>query len=163
MMNAAMNAETPQITNSCYGSTTHLLGTAGDVLENATNQFIPGSAGAGDFIYQLHQFQPQPLERKVEIMTDKTTRRIVQVFIADPNENVPLEKSVLYTGEPKLTDLIDTELFFEVPIQDLLKKHNEVRKTVVDKEASKRAGKDILLDPVKIRDLRMVVVTVAQF
>ena len=97
-------------------------------------------------------------------MADKTTRRIVQVFIADPNDNVPLEKSVLYTGEQKLTDLNDTELFFEVPnLQDLIRSHNETRKVTADKEASKRAGKDIFLDPVKIRDLKMVVVTVASF
>ena len=96
-------------------------------------------------------------------MPNQATRRIVQVFIADPNENVPLEKSVLYTGEQKLTDLNDTELFFEVPINDLLKTHNTTRITFVDKEASKRAGKDIFLDPVKIRDLKMVVVTVAAF
>ena len=97
-------------------------------------------------------------------MADKTTRRIVQVFIADPNDNVPLDKSVLYTGEQKLTDLNDTELFFEVPnLQDLIKSHNTVRSSTLDKDASKKAGKDIFLDPVKIRDLKMVVVTVAQF
>ena len=96
-------------------------------------------------------------------MSDKTARRIVQVFIADPNDNVPLDKSVLYTGEQKLTDLNDTELFFEVPLSDTLKKHNEFRVTVPDKEASRRAGKDVRLDPARIRDLRMVVVTVASF
>lgn len=94
---------------------------------------------------------------------ENSNRRIVQVFIADPNENVPLDRSVLYTGEQKLTDLNDTELFFEVPIKELLDTHNAFRVTCADREASKRAGKDILLDPVKIRDLRMVVVTVAQF
>lgn len=94
---------------------------------------------------------------------ENTNRRIVQVFIADPNENVPLDRSILYTGEQKLTDLNDTELFFEVPIKEILDRHNQYRVTVTDKEASKRAGKDILLDPVKIRDLKMVVVTVAQF
>ena len=70
---------------------------------------------------------------------------------------------MIYTGEQKLTDLNDTELFFEVPIKELLDKHNAQRVKFTDKEASKRAGKDILLDPVKIRDLKMVVVTVAQF
>lgn len=94
---------------------------------------------------------------------NQPTRRIVQVFIADANENVPLESSVLFTGEQKLTDLTDTELFFEVPIAELLKAHNTKRITFTDREASKKAGKDILLDPVKIRDLKMVVVTVAQF
>ena len=94
-------------------------------------------------------------------MADKTNRRIVQVFIADPNDNMPLDKSVLYTGEQKLTDLNDTELFFEVPISELLKKHNAIRSTTLDKDASKKAGKDVVLDPARIRDLKMVVVTVA--
>ena len=96
-------------------------------------------------------------------MADKTNRRIVQVFIADPNDNMPLDKSVLYTGEQKLTDLNDTELFFEVPISELLKKHNAIRSTTLDKDASKKAGKDVVLDPARIRDLKMVVVTVASF
>jgi len=34
---------------------------------------------------------------------------------------------------------------------------------VLTREASKRAGKDVFLDPARIRDLKMVVVTVAQF
>lgn len=92
-----------------------------------------------------------------------TTRRIVQVFIADPNDNVPLDKSVLYTGSQKLTDLTDAELYFEIPINDLLKAHNEMRVKQLDKEASKRSGKDIFMDPVKIRELKMVVITIAQF
>lgn len=96
-------------------------------------------------------------------MPNQTQRRYVQVFIADPNENVPLEESVLYKGDQKLTDLTDTELFFEVPIAETLKAHNEKRVKWLDKEASKRAGKDVTLDAVKIRDLKMVVVTIAAF
>lgn len=91
------------------------------------------------------------------------SRRIVQVFIADTNENVPLDKSVLYTGEQKLTDLNDQELFFELPIAERLNAHNEMRVKMVDKESTKRAGKDVFLDPAKIRDLRMIVCTIAQF
>ena len=91
-------------------------------------------------------------------MPTTTARRYVQVFIADPNENIPLEESVLFKGEQKLTDLTDTEL-----ISETLKAHNEKRVKWIDKEATKRAGKDVMLDPVKIRDLKMVVVTIAQF
>ena len=162
-----MNQETPQISNCCYASTSgspcaigdlDLYGAVSGNMNRAPNQFSWPPQG-------LDNCAHQPIQQKAEIiMADKTTRRIVQVFIADPNDNVPLDKSVLYTGEQKLTDLNDTELFFEVNnLQDLIKSHNEVRKSTVDKEASKRAGKDIFLDPVKIRDLKMVVVTVAQF
>lgn len=90
-------------------------------------------------------------------------RRIVQVFIADPNENVPLDKALLYRGEQKLTDATDAELFFEVPIQELLAKHNAERVKMLDKEASRKAGKDLFLEPVKIRELKMTVVTIASF
>lgn len=105
----------------------------------------------------LQQTNPNPMNEQ------KTPRRLVQVFIADANENVPLEKSLLYRGELKLTDLNDTELFFEIPITELLKTHNEQRTKWLDKDASRKAGKDIFLEPVKIRELQMRVVNVAQF
>lgn len=93
-----------------------------------------------------------------------STARIVKVFIADPNENLPLDKRVLYSGEERLTDLTDQELFFEVPIKELLDKHNsDTRTKTADKKASEKAGRDVFLEPIRIRDLKMVVVTVAQF
>lgn len=88
------------------------------------------------------------------------TRRLVQVFIADPDENVPLEKSLLYSGEQKLTDLNDQELFFEVDIKTILDKHNTERVTLINRKVKERTEN---LEPVKIRDLRMVVVVVASF
>lgn len=92
-----------------------------------------------------------------------SSARIVKVFIADSNDNLPLDKRVLHTGAEQLTDLTDQELFFEVPIAELLAKHNEVRKATVDKAQAEKFGRDIFLEPARIRDLKMVVVTVAQF
>lgn len=158
--------DTPQITGSYYNSTSiepMQLGNWGNA------QFGNPQLGIQDLRipnqFQIEQLikNAQPFCSEPSKIMPSTTRRIVQVFIADPNENVPLEKSVLYRGEQKLTDATDTELFFEVPITDLLTKHNAVRVTLPDKEASRKAGKDILLEAVKIRDLKMVVVTVAQF
>jgi hypothetical protein len=54
-------------------------------------------------------------------------------------------------------------LFFEIPVQELLAKHNEYRLTLTDKKASAKAGKDVMLEALRIRDLKMVVVTVAEF
>lgn len=158
-LNAA--SETPQIISGYYSST---AGSPADIGSLDLGPAFSRCARNDQFNLSLAQMGSyQPTTQK-EIMADKTTRRIVQVFIADPNDNVPLEKSVLYTGPQRLTDLNDTELFFEIPnLQDLIKSHNETRKVTLDREASKRSGKDIFLDPVKIRDLRMVVVTVAQF
>ena len=88
------------------------------------------------------------------------SRRLVQVFIADPDENVPLERSMLYSGEQKLTDATDQELFFEIDIKSALEKHNEVRVKWVNKKVKERTE---YLEPAKIRDLKMVVVNVATF
>jgi len=90
----------------------------------------------------------------------KQLRRLVQVFIADPDENVPLESSLLYTGSQKLTDATDQELFFEIDIKGILEKHNDLRKTIVNKKVKERTEH---LEPIKVRDLKMVVVDVASF
>ncbi len=157
-MNKGYMADVPQITSSCYASTTSNLSNAWDYQLDTLKQDNRLQQG----LTQIHYGQPTPIQDTI-MPKDSTTRRIVQVFIADPNDNVPLDKAVLYTGEQKLTDLNDTELFFEVPMQSLLQVHNALRVGFLDREASKRAGKDIFLDPVKIRDLKMVVVTIAQF
>jgi hypothetical protein len=85
--------------------------------------------------------------------------RIARVIIADTNESLPLDKRILYMGEEKLTDLTDNELFFELPMADLLVEHNKVRTATKDK-----ASKDgEMLPAARIRDLRMVVVDIAKF
>lgn len=88
------------------------------------------------------------------------TRRLVRVLVVDPNDNIPLNSSVIYKGDELLTDLTDQELFFEINIQELLKTHNEMRVKIVDKRVKDRTE---YLEPAKIRDLKMVVVTIAQF
>ena len=107
-------------------------------------------------LQQVQQFQPKE-------QPTVSTARIVKVFIADSNDNLPLDKRVLHTGTEQLTDLTDQELFFEVPIAELLAKHNAVRAATVDKKQAEKFGRDIFLEPARIRDLKMVVVTVAQF
>ncbi len=91
------------------------------------------------------------------------SKRITRVYLADTDENIPLDHSLLFSSEEKLTDLNDQELFFEMPIQTLLKNHNDYRVTVVDKKATQKIGKEVFLEPVKIRDLKMTVVTIAAF
>lgn len=100
-------------------------------------------------------------EIKEKDMADK--RRIVQVFICDPNDNIPLDKALLSQGEQKLTDATDQELFYEISIKELLDKHNALRAKTLDKSATKKAGKDVFLEPIRIRDLKMIVTTVAEF
>lgn len=88
------------------------------------------------------------------------SRRLVKVIIVDPDENLPLANCVLYTGEEKLTDLNDQELFFELDIKEMLAKHNQGRVTFRNKKVKER---EEMLEPAKIRDLKMVVVTIASF
>lgn len=98
-----------------------------------------------------------------DIFMANNKRRIVQVFICDPNENVPLEKSLIHKGDQQLTDATDQELYFEIDLKNILTTHNLERTTWIDKEASKKSGKDIFLEPIKIRDLKMIVTTLAEF
>lgn len=90
-------------------------------------------------------------------------RRIAQVFIADTNENIALDKGLLYQGEPTFTDLTDEELFFELDMKSMLEVHNAVRVATLDKRASKTSGRDVYLEPARIRDLNMVVLDIAVF
>jgi len=62
-----------------------------------------------------------------------------------------------------MTDLNDMELYYEIDMKTILEEHNEKRVKMKDKEASNKFGKDIFLEPVKIRDLTMTVVNIAIF
>lgn len=73
-------------------------------------------------------------------------RRIVRVFVTDPDRDAPLEICVLYQSAEKLTDQTDSELFLELGIPRLLTEHNE-----------NRAAHS--LKAIKARDLRMAVAT----
>lgn len=105
--------------------------------------------------HRAMQNQPQQ-----ETTSMANARRLVQVFIADPNDNVPLDQSLLYSGEQKFTDATDQELFFEIDINSILKAYNEKRVKIIDKKVKERTE---YLEVAKIRDLKMVVVTVAGF
>jgi hypothetical protein len=157
-----MTADMPTMMNTNYQYSTFTSdGTTIDthpMLLMARRNNIHDRAYRGD---DLPEEETQ-IEKGEPIMADPK-RRIVQVFIADSDANVPLEQSLLYKGEQKLTDATDQELFYEVPIVEILKAHNEKRIKMADKEASKRAGKDIMLEPAKIRDLKMIITNIAQF
>lgn len=145
--------ELPQIFTSGTASSSYNLSNAG-MFFPTTTQTIP---------YQ-YQTTDDDLTLTTEEKPNMSNRRIVQVYIADPNESVPLEKSLLYQDDaPHLTDLTDQELFFEIDIKNILDKHNEYRVTVKDKEASEGKNNDVMLEKAKIRDLKMTVVEIAKF
>lgn len=55
-------------------------------------------------------------------------RRIVRMFVADPDEKLSLTESVLLQTDEKLTDETDQELLFSHDAQRLLAWHNGKRK-----------------------------------
>ena len=91
---------------------------------------------------------------------DKVFTRFVRVIIVDPNTNLKLEDRLVYSGNEKVTDLTDQELFFELDIKALLATHNEKRTKTLDKRVKERAE---YLEAARVRDLSMVVVEVAKF
>ncbi len=127
------------------------------------------SATQNQYLFQAmaEQYSLQPVlnkpKEKVMPETKKPTCRVVRIFIVDADENMPLEKAVLFKGDEQLTNLTDDELFLEIGIKPLLDTHNKNRAAVVDKKASQRSGKDVFLEPIRIRDLKMVVSCIAEF
>lgn len=89
--------------------------------------------------------------------THMTANRIVQIYIADTYDSIPLDKRLIYEGKSFFTDLTDQELFFALDVNGILTAHNEYRVTVRDKKIKDRVE---MLEPARVRDLKMVVVTV---
>lgn len=155
--------DTPTIVSSSYASMMHDLPTI-------SNNALP----VQNFVLaKQHQMFGKPLnDADLQIAFDKMNqhqeivnmanqqRRLVKVIIIDPNENVPLEDCVLYSGDEKMTDATDQELFFEVDIKKILDEHNAKRVKLLDKKVKERTEH---LEPAKIRELKMVVVNIAAF
>jgi hypothetical protein len=107
---------------------------------------------------------PKP-EQKVAVKMATTTPatpalRIVRMYLVDPDQNLPLDRRVIHAGAEMTTDATDAELMHEVPVKEILAMHNEFRKTVRDKAVK---SKEVYLEPVRMRDLILSVVTVASF
>ena len=88
------------------------------------------------------------------------TCRIVKIYVVDTDEAVPLDSRLLYQNGPFMTDSDDQELLYELDIKELLNKHNDKR-SLIQKKNEK--GDTVWLEPIRIRDLTMTVVTEASF
>jgi hypothetical protein len=91
---------------------------------------------------------------------DKFMRRIVRVFLIDTNESVPNDSAVLHATAEQVTDLTDQELFYEIDVKGLLDKHNAKRVTFRDKSIK---SKETMLEPARVRDLKLHVLELARF
>ena len=161
-MNAVL--EMPMMAASNYASNTISGAAMLQEMQNRMNLGVaqgvvpPGVAQLGQQIYVPQVPAKQPAKALMSMA--QTQRRLVQVFIADPDENVPLDQCLLYSGEQKLTDLTDQELFFEVDVKSILDAHNKKRVEIVNKSVKERTEH---LEAARVRDLKMTVVTIAQF
>ena len=148
--------DTPAIASSTYGSTAHNLGNF-KLFQNAGVNFGDSIDSKLDLMMAAAQ---QRVGQQKQENTSMSSRRLVKVVIVDPNENIPLDCCVLYSGDEKMTDETDQELFFEIDIKKILDEHNAKRGLLIDKKVKERTE---YLEPAKIRDLKMVVVNIASF
>lgn len=118
-------------------------------------------AYAGQLLGNLYQQGSQDMAAPVAV---KPKLRIVRVFLVDPDERVPVESRILHRSAELTTDATDQELFFDIPVNDLLKKHNELRATVKWEEKTAEGTRERMgLKEARIRDLVMSVTTIATF
>lgn len=151
--------ELPSIQTSTYGSATTALNsplTSGHSVLNSIWDANPEWATTNT-INQIKK------DFKTEEKKPMPSRRLVKVIIVDPNESVPLDKAVLVNDPEMVTDLTDDEIFFDMDIKGILAAHNAYRITLVDKKASRNKEKDVMLEPIRIRNLKMVVLNIADF
>lgn len=103
-----------------------------------------------------------PILQPQEDAMAKSPLRVVRVFLVDPDDRIPLEKRVLHSSGEITTDATDQELYFSIPVQELLWAHNAYRATVRWKDEGSK-GEPEPLKEIRIRDLVMSVTTVASF
>lgn len=171
-----MDRELPTI-NSHTLSCSNYSGVSVDHLyrspfDTAGNQYQPQDYSSvkidDDFlrkrtILTANSIPTKSIPTKKETPMPEAKYRVVRIFIVDTDDNIPLDKSLIFTGEEKFTDATDQELFFDVDIKKILTDHNAYRAGVLDKKQTNKLGKEIFLEPIKIRDLTMTVVNVATF
>lgn len=137
--------------------------TAGDVLGlrsesiRAARRLSPAVAEADDDSIRL--FTEQQKER-AEAMAN--SERVVQIYVADLDQNLPLDKRLIWQSEPTFTDLKDDEVWFDLAstITAKLAEHNKYRLTVRNKAIKDR---EVMLEEIRPRDLSVNFTNLAQF
>lgn len=152
--------ETPTITMTTYGTATahNVFDTGVGVAHPFTG--LDEQTSLRSFISPAAMKVPKqliPNQPKEEVPMSE--RRLVRVLMIDPHESVPTESALLYDSKELFTDKTNQELFFDIPIAEILKTHNEARTKIIDKAVKDRTQ---YLEPVRIRDLRMLVVDIAK-
>jgi hypothetical protein len=109
-----------------------------------------------DLIHEVVSPKSESIDQEIQELPNmpQISRRVVQLFILDPDPKVPNENSLVWEGKTKVTDLSDEELWFDegvnsgAQIREQLKKHNLKRK-------------ELELEEVRLRDLQRKVSLIA--
>jgi hypothetical protein len=137
--------------------------TSDDFPDDVPGAESSASAGIGSSSSHSTTVSKSSVSTKQQNKPEEYMKRLVRVIIADPDKALQLEDSLIYSGEELFTDSDDQELFFEIDIKPLLEAHNAKRQQTIDKKATNKMGRDVFLEPIKIRNLAMTVVEIARF
>ena len=83
-------------------------------------------------------------------------RRIVQIFVIDPNKNVPDDRCLIHWAGPFATSKSDAALIVDLGLPALLAAHNVYRTTIRDKKV--RAYEEFLA-PATVDDVKVSICT----
>lgn len=99
------------------------------------------------------------LDKEEEIMC----RKLVQVYVVDPDVRVPDEKAVLYESKEFVTIETEDEIRDGLDLKGMLKKHNEVRVKILDEVRTDESDRDIFLRKIRIKDISIQILDILTF
>ena len=148
--------------NSCMDNTIkYVSNTGGPILIDDSRRI---NVNADELTDSIMKMAALGRNRSEETMTKQAkTRRIVNIYIVDPDKAVPMDKALLYSRENLLTEDEDQDLLFNLDVKDIVTKHNSVRVTILDEEKTDKRGSNVYLQEVRPSELTMKIVTLAQF
>lgn len=88
---------------------------------------------------------------------DSKPRRIVEIWVYDPDHSVPAEQAILHHADRQLTELTDMELHLTLGLPALAKGWNKTRVTIRDLRYPESIVK---LEPITPGELCVVIATI---
>lgn len=89
-----------------------------------------------------------------------TQRKTVKVELFDDSVGILAADSLVYTTE-EVSDLSNQQIIHEVlmmgEVADHLNDHNDLRSLLVNEDILQRTGREVMLKPVRLKDLRWVI------
>lgn len=98
--------------------------------------------------YKIVNFN-QPI--KEECMSEM--KRFVNIYVIDLHPDVAGADSILYSEKERWLTISIEELWYEINLLELLKKHNEKRVKILDTNKTRETGKDTYLKPLTLENV----------